>query len=92
MGIVAKTRIILGIFLFLGSLTSNLGKVEQVNLVHHGELHVQPRPTKVGGDGVWNMQGTEHISMVRRGKKGTLNFLSGMFTAISVRKESRIYI
>ena len=75
MDIGAKTRILLGLFLLLGTLITNLGKAEQVNLVHHGDLHVQPCPVKIGGDGVWNMQGSEHIFMVRRGKKGTFNFL-----------------
>ena len=69
MEIRTKTRILLGLFLLLGSLTTNLGKAEQVNLVHHGKLHVQPCPGKIGGYGVWNMQSSEYIFMVRRGKK-----------------------
>ena len=62
-GVGVKIKIILGLFLLLGSLTTDLARVRT------------SCPAKIGGDGVWNMQRSEHNYMVRKGKKGTINFL-----------------
>ena len=68
-------KIILGVFLLISSL--NLPQGGQVDPVHHRVLmlHVQSSSVREVCPGAWIDKDSEHLHFVRRGKKGTFNFL-----------------